>query len=232
MNTAMPTTLPEASSLVTLGIPALAALVVALFLLAVRRAAPERLPVVAAITAAWLLVTGWPPRAGCLAPFNARPPPWGLVRVGAIRRAGAVSATRLGPALAEKTPLFALVAFHAFRLPLELIMHRAAGEHVMPSVMSYSGRNFDILTGATALVVAAILWRRPSRALALLWNALGLALLVNVVAVAVAATPIFGAFGPEQSNTWIAHFPFVYLPAVLVAAALAGHLVIFRKLRR
>ena len=30
---------------------------------------------------------------------------------------------------------------------------------------------------------------------------------------------------------WVAHFPFVWLPSVLVAAALAGHVLVFRRLR-
>ena len=49
---------------------------------------------------------------------------------------------------------------------------------------------------------------------------------------AIASTPIFHAFGeaPAQLNTWIAYHPFAWLPGVLVATALAGHLVLWRRL--
>ena len=47
--------------------------------------------------------------------------------------------------------------------------------------MSYSGRNFDIVTGIAALLVAALLASGcGGRTLAAAWNILGLALLLNV----------------------------------------------------
>jgi hypothetical protein len=70
------------------------------------------------------------------------------------------------------------------------------------------------------------------RGLVTAWNVLGLALLVNVVTVAVASTPMFRAFGDDRVVTFVAYTPFVWLPAVMVVAALAGHLVIFRAVRR
>jgi hypothetical protein len=102
----------------------------------------------------------------------------------------------------------------------------------MPGEMTYTGRNFDIVTGATAIVFAAVLVTgRAGRRLALLWNVMGLALLVNVVTVAILATPRFHYFGDERPNIWVTYPPFVWLPAVMVLAALAGHLVIFRALQ-
>jgi hypothetical protein len=137
----------------------------------------------------------------------------------------------LGTQLAAHLPLWLLVAVQGFRLPLELAMHGMYERGVMPVQMSYSGRNFDIVTGATALVVAAIVWfGRGGRALVAAWNILGLALLVNVVTVAILGTPRFQYFGPDHLNVWVMRPPFVWLPAVMVLAALAGHLLVFRAL--
>jgi hypothetical protein len=61
---------------------------------------------------------------------------------------------------------------------------------------------------------------------------LGLGLLVNVVTTAIMSTPLIRYFGDEHVVTFVTYTPFVWLPAVMVAAALAGHLVIFRALRR
>ncbi len=49
---------------------------------------------------------------------------------------------------------------------------------------------------------------------------------------AVAASPLFRAFGddPRHVNTWVAHFPFVWLPTVLVVFAAIGHLAVTRRL--
>jgi hypothetical protein len=61
---------------------------------------------------------------------------------------------------------------------------------------------------------------------------MGVILLGNIVTIAVLSTPIFAAFGstPDRLNTFVADPPFVLLPAVLVLAAWAGHLVVFRAL--
>ena len=96
--------------------------------------------------------------------------------------------------------------------------------------MSYSGRNFDIITGITALVIALVVRRRPSRALVLAWNVMGTALLLNIVAIAIASTPRVRYFGDDRLNVFVTYPPFVWLPAVMVLAALAGHLLIFRAL--
>jgi hypothetical protein len=94
--------------------------------------------------------------------------------------------------------------------------------------MTWSGMNFDILTGVTALILAPVASRIP-RALVLTWNTVGLGLLLWVVLVASLSFPTaFQVFHPD--NTWVARFPYVWLPSVLVTAALLGHVVVFRKL--
>ena len=47
---------------------------------------------------------------------------------------------------------------------------------------------------------------------------------------AILSTPRFAAFGADRLNVFVAYPPFVWLPAVLVLAALAGHLLVFRAL--
>jgi hypothetical protein len=46
--------------------------------------------------------------------------------------------------------------------------------------------------------------------------------------VAVLSTPVFAVFGSYRLNTFVTYVPFVWLPAVMVSAALAGHLIIAR----
>jgi hypothetical protein len=112
-------------------------------------------------------------------------------------------------------------------------MHQAAVEGTMPLQMTYTGSNFDIVSGATALVVGGLAaWGRAPRSLLLAWNTLGSLLLVAILVIAVASLPAFAAFGqePAQLNTWIAYFPYVWLPAGLVSAALLGHVLLWRRL--
>jgi len=230
----------SASTLVFLGIPSLAAVLVGLLAFgsfsAERRLGTE--PRLAARRAAWtgLLALGWAggtlliAERGWLARFDARPPPLMLLVVFTLGGSIALGRSRFGQRLLLGLPLWALVGFQAFRLPLELVLHQAALDGTMPVEMSFAGYNFDILSGVSALLLAPALgWAGPGAAL--IWNIGGLLLLCNIIGIAVAATPLFHAFGPEHLNVWITRPPYVLLPTVLVLAALFGHLLVFGKLR-
>jgi len=182
----------------------------------------------------WMAIAWYGARSGVLADFDRRPPPMLLMFVLVVTLSFALAFSRFGGRFVEGLPMWILVLGQVFRFPLELLMHRAADEGVMPAQMSYSGWNFDIVTGITALPVAWLLARgvRYARALALGWNVLGSLLLANILAIAMVSTPLVAAFGPDRLNTWVAHPPFVWLPTVMVVCALTGHLVIYRKLRR
>ncbi len=145
----------------------------------------------------------------------------------------AITYSHLGTRIVATIPLWVLVLVQAFRLPLELAMHDMYERGIMPVQMSYSGLNFDIITGIAAIpVVFLTATRRTGRSVVAAWNLLGLALLVNVVTVAILATPRFRYFGDDHLNVWVTYPPFVWLPAVMVLAALTGHLLIFRALLR
>lgn len=224
---------PIASTLVTLGIPVLALLVVALVGVAVFRFAGRRDAAwYAASASAWLLATALLGQSGFLARGEGLPPRFVIVMVPMFGLPIWLGLSRIGSKLAN-APFVLLVGFQAFRLPLELVMHQAALEGTMPEQMTYTGLNFDIVTGSTALVVALLAARDLApRWLLWAWNALGTLLLLAILIIAVASLPAFAAFGrePAQVNTWVAHFPFVWLPAGLVSAAVLGHVLMWRRL--
>lgn len=207
--------------------------VVLLLVVCVLRLACKRWPTALVLAfASWLTVTGLLAASGRIADFAARPPLLPLIVVVAMIGAVGFTRSRYGRAIVDFVPLCALIVFHTFRFVLELAMNHASNEQVMPRAMSFHGYNFDIVTGATALLLAFALHRNwAPRWVVLAWNIMGLVFLVIVAGVAIATTPMFEALGPSQRNTWIAHVPFVWLPTVLVPAALAGHLMIFTKLR-
>jgi MFS family permease len=234
---------PNASALVGFGMAAIAvgvALVAAWAYARAGRAAGEPDPVrrrrfllALAVVGAWMAVTGLAAGSGVLAQFDRRPPPVMFVLLGTAAAGLTIGLSRVGARLANGLSLAVLVGIQSFRLPLELVMHRAAREGVMPVQMSFSGFNFDIVAGATAIVVSALLATgRAPRALAMVWNMMGAVLLVTVVVIGVVSLPMFAAFGsePARLNSWLAYFPFVWLATVMVAAAFAGHLVIARKI--
>jgi len=232
----------SASTLVFLGIPSLAALIVGLLAVATfvaerklgstPRAAMRRAMRSALLGLLWASVSLAIAASGVLARFESRPPPLLLFLVFAFVGTIALACSRFGERLLLGLPLWALVGFQAFRLPVELVLHQAASDGIMPVEMSFSGYNFDIVSGTSALLVAAALasgWAGARSAL--IWNIGSLLLLANIVAIAIAATPTFHAFGPLHVNVWVTHPPYVLLPAVLVMAAFFGHVLVFRKLR-
>lgn len=182
---------------------------------------------------AWLGVTAALSASGVLeAPGP--PPRVMFFLVGSNLAAVIFAFSRPGTRLAAGLPVAALVGFHAFRLPLELVLHRWYVEGVIPVQMTYAGRNFDIVTGILAVAIGVWLWRRgPSRPLVWLFNLVGLALLVTVASIAVLSSPVpFRVFTNDPPVLLAFHAPYGWIVPMCVAPALAGHLVLFRWLWR
>jgi hypothetical protein len=171
-----------------------------------------------------------------------------LLYVGASNAVAIVVAfSRLGRRLAVELPVWALVAFQAFRLPLELVLHEWYRQGSIPIQMTFDGHNFDIVTGALATILAPLLFglerraaRRPSAADAvdkllhgLLWlfTLTGTLLLLNVGSIAVRSSPVpFRTYLNEPVLQVAYHVPYTWIVPGCVAAALLGHLVAFRRL--
>lgn len=223
----------EASLLVTGGIPLIACATVAAIAWAIHTLpedGPRRARRFVLAAATWFAVALALAERGVLQ-NPAFPPRMLLVMLPMLLLPVLLAFSSVGTALVRHVPVAALVGFHAFRLPLELVMHRAASDGVMPPQMTFTGLNFDIATGVSAVLVGTLAAKGlASRRLIAAFNLLGTALLAVIGVVAVASLPAFQAFGsdPALVNTWVTEAPFVLLPAGLVASALFGHLLLFR----
>ncbi len=230
----------QPSTLLTLSFIALALALGAGFVAAVRAAGPADEPPhvrarwtlgAAAATLAWLALTGALAQAGLFA-FGAMPPPLLALMGGVFIALTALTVGPVGRRLALGLPMAALVGFQAFRILVELLLHRAHVEGLIPIQMSYLGYNFDVLSGLTALILIPLIASgRAPRWLIGAWNALGLALLLTIVTISILSAPVpFRAFHEGPANVFVTFFPFVWLPTVLVAAALLGHMLVLRRL--
>ena len=127
----------------------------------------------------------------------------------------------------------ALVLLHVCRIPVELVLHGAWQEALVPQAMTYEGRNFDIVSGCTAILIWLYLRRsaHPSKALLVGWNLLCLGLLFNIVIMAVLSLPgPLQVLNPEVPNRLVLLAPYVLLPAIVVPAVLFAHLCALLKL--
>ena len=211
--------------------------VLALFVLAVRAAA-ERMEGAdvglwtvrsGAGAAIWLAATGLVALTGILRDFSLPPKILGLFMVSAALTFS-VAFSRVGTALALGIGPVGLIAFQLFRLPVEIFLHGMYQAGQAPVQMTYAGLNFDIFSGLTAPAMAWLVWRgKMGRWTIWAWNVFGLVLLANIVIIAVLSMPTeFQVFMIEPANTFVAYVPYVWLPTVLVQAALLGHLLMFR----
>jgi hypothetical protein len=174
----------------------------------------------------WLLVLGEFVSKGAVAHA---PMPAILVFFGASNLMGlVVGLSPIGGAIARGVPIGALVAFQGFRLPLELLLHDWARQGSIPGTMTWSGSNFDIVSGIVAIGAApfAARWR------AVAWgaNAIGVALLVNVARVAILSSPLPFAWRVTPPLLLASHHPYALIVPVCVAGALLGHVVLTRAL--
>jgi hypothetical protein len=207
--------------------------VMAILIFGALRQATAGWPLIAGVALVYLVIPGVLATVGMLDRYSPLPAP-ALVMILIITIITlAITLSPVGGRVIGAVGLPALVGFQAFRIPVEWLLHRLYQEGVVPVQMTYAGRNFDIVTGVTAGVLALWLLRgRPSRHVVLAWNFLGLALLVNIVTIAVLSTPVpFRRFLDDPPNRLPSLFPYVWLPTFLVQVALAGHVLVFRRLR-
>ena len=141
--------------------------------------------------------------------------------------------SRAGTALLARTSAALLVGLQSFRIVVEIVLWALAIQHRLSPLLTFEGRNVDILVGLTALPVAWLCFIRRAwpRWIALVWNVAGIAILANIVAHALLSAPTpFQALRTEPPTTIIATQPYIWLPGFLVPLALWLHVASLRTL--
>ena len=126
-----------------------------------------------------------------------------------------------------------LTILHTVRIPVEIVLFWLCLNKAVPSLMTFEGRNFDILSGLTAPIIFyfGFIKNIISKQLILIWNFICLGLLINIVANAVLSAPFpFQKFAFDQPNIAVLYFPFNWLPSCIVPLVLFSHLVVIRQL--
>ncbi|MFD2555125.1 hypothetical protein [Sphingobacterium tabacisoli] len=119
------------------------------------------------------------------------------------------------------------------RIPVELVLFWLFLNGAIPELMTFEGRNFDIIAGITAPIVAyfGLVKGKVNRKIILGWNFVCLGLLMNIVIHAFLSAPSpVQKIAFEQPNIAILNFPFSWLPTFIVPVVLFGHLVSIRQL--
>lgn len=171
--------------------------------------------------------------SGFFTNFNAFPPRVVLVLVLPLPIILAFSSSNSGRFILNSIPAHWLVYFQFFRVPVELLLLFAWLNNRIPVQMTFEGFNFDIISGLLALPVGYFVMKQKkyARIMAIIYNFLGLLLLLNILVIAMLSMPTpLRIFMNEPSNTIVAEFPYILLPGVLVPLAYGLHVISLKKL--
>ncbi len=123
---------------------------------------------------------------------------------------------------------------HSVRIPVEIVLYGLFTHNMVPELMTFEGRNFDILIGITALLVGWLfLKQRISKQMLLIWNIVGLIFVLFILINGLLSAELpFQLFAFEQPNRAVNYFPFILLPATIVPIVIWTHLSDILTLRR
>ena len=126
-----------------------------------------------------------------------------------------------------------LTLLHIVRIPVEIVLYWFFLSKMLPELMTFSGRNFDIMAGITApIIYYLVFWRKTvGKKGLLIWNIVCLGLLLSIIFNAILSVPIpIQQFAFNQPNVAILYFPLVWLPTFVVPVVLFSHFVAIYRL--
>lgn len=163
------------------------------------------------------------------------PPRLTLVLVPAIIVIISLLTLKKGRTFVSRFDLKWLTLLHVVRLPVEIGLFLLYKDQLIPGLMTFEGWNFDILAGITAPFIYYFAFVRRSLTLksVLWWNLACLALLLNILVLAVLSLPTpFQQLAFDQPNVGVLYFPYILLPALIVPVVLFALLVAITRLWR
>lgn len=186
-----------------------------------------------ALILGWLTVSSLVAFRGTLLNFTATPPKILIILLPSILAVIYISNSKRVNSLLEVIPPSRLIYIQSFRVLVEVFLWMMFTSGIIPVQMTFEGLNYDILVGLSAPLVAyyALTINKWPAIAALLWNFAGFLLLLNITIIAIISVPgPLRQFPGEPSNTMIAYFPFVWLPAFIVPFAFLMHVLSIKQL--
>ena len=182
----------------------------------------------------WIVIISGLALSGFLSDFSTVPPRIFIVLIIPLIVIISLLFTKKLGEILQNIPPDRIIYLQSFRVVVEILLWMLFVEELLPVQMTFEGRNFDILVGATAPLVGYFCFqgtRRRYKGVAIAWNIVGLLILLNIVVIAILSTPtLLRYFMNEPANTIVATFPFVLLPGILVPVAYSMHLFSLKQL--
>ena len=189
--------------------------------------------IVVTLLALWLALAAALALSGLIANWSSPPPRWPLLPLTAFVIIFLVTRSSAAGRVLSNIPPWCLIAAQSFRVLVEGALFALYLEGRAPVQITFEGRNFDILVGLSAPIVAVLLAkRRIGKAAVVIWNVLGLLVLANTVGTVATSTPgPLHLAWPGAPLTAVAEWPIVWLPAFLMPFAVFLHVSSLRQMR-
>lgn len=187
------------------------------------------------ITIVWLAIQSVISVSGFYVVTSATPPRFPLLIVPPLLSIILLFITARGRKFLDSLDAKTMTILHTIRIPVEIVLLWLSMYQMVPKLMTFEGRNFDIISGVTAPLIFYFGYVKPvlRRKVLLTWNIVCLGLLINIVVNAALSVPTpFQKFAFDQPNIGILHFPIVWLPCCVVPIVLLSHLATIRQLLR
>ncbi len=197
--------------------------------------ASRRSTAVIIMMAAWLLLQSAISLTGFYTDTSSMPPRFPLLVLPAIICIILLFATAKGRIFIDGLDTRWLTLVHIVRIPVEIGLLILSVEKLVPQLMTFEGRNFDILAGLSSIFIYyfSFVKKIVSKKILLLWNFISLGLLLNIVINAVLSVPTpFQQFAFDRPNVALLYFPVTMLPCLIVPIVLLSHLAAIRQLTR
>jgi len=121
---------------------------------------------------------------------------------------------------------------HTVRIPVEIGLYYLFINQMIPELMTFEGRNFDILAGITAPIVGLLYMKRKiSKKVLLIWNVISLFLVLFIFVNAILSAELpFQQFAFDQPNRAVLYFPYILLASTIVPVVIYTHITDIIKL--
>ncbi|RAP33462.1 hypothetical protein DID75_02050 [Candidatus Marinamargulisbacteria bacterium SCGC AG-410-N11] len=180
----------------------------------------------------WLFLTAGLAKSGFLMTFNTLPPRMVIVLIPVVVFLITLTRSKNVKSIIQATPQSILIYAQTCRFGIELLFYVLAAQQIIPDIMTWHGRNWDILIGLSAPLIGYLYCQKHviSKVVLNIWNYLGIALLLNVMTHGLLSAPTpFQVFHVEPANTFVATWPYVWIPAFVIPCAFAFHIFSIRK---
>jgi len=186
-----------------------------------------------ALLGGWMAITGWLAAKGHFLNFESLPPRILATLIPAALAISYITVSDRVKVLLNVIPRSWFINIQSFRVLMEIFLWLMYRNGLLPVQMTFEGRNFDLLIGLSAPVLANFCFVKKTwpKLTALLWNFAGLLLVTNVLIVAILSMPgPMRKFMNEPANTAVVYFPFIWIPALIVPFAYLMHILSIKQI--